>query len=183
MSYILETERLRLREFTLADTDLVLRLLNSPGWLEFIGDRNVKSETQAIEYLKNGPFKSYQAYGYGFWLVEKKEDEQAIGACGLLNRENLDSPDIGYAFLPAYSGCGYACETATRVLDYAFETLMIPKIYGICKPHNMNSIRLLEKLDLTFTDFYYLPDSQEKSLLYTLENVGRPASPKIAQDS
>ena len=74
MNYILETERLILREFTLADAHLVLHLLNSSGWLEFIGDRNVKSEAQAIEYLKNEPLRSYRKYGYGSWLVEKRED-------------------------------------------------------------------------------------------------------------
>ena len=173
MRFILETEQLRLRECTLSDSPFILELLNTSGWLEFIGDRNVKSESQAVEYLKNGPFESYKVYGFGLWMVEKKVDGHAIGSCGLIKRENLDYPDIGYAFLPEYTGYGYAYEIATEVLAYAFDKLELPRIYGICSPNNVRSIKLLEKLGLCFKDFYCLPESNEKSLLYTLENDER----------
>jgi len=63
LNYILETERLRLRQFTRDDTKFILELLNSPEWIEFIGDRNVKTETQATEYLQNGPMKRAGAAG------------------------------------------------------------------------------------------------------------------------
>lgn len=177
MTYILETERLRLREFSIDDADFVLQLLNTPGWLEFIGDRNVKTKSQAIEYLKNGPMKSYEQYNYGLSMIERKHDGRVVGACGLLKRENLDGPDIGYALLPEFGGYGYAYEIAHGVRNYAFETLFLPKIYGICKLQNARSIRLLEKLGLTFTGFYSFPDSPEKSLLYTLEGVDWQEAP------
>src|SRR5215210_8708442 len=102
MNYILETDRLRLRQFTLQDTSFIIELLNSPGWLKFIGDRNVKSEPQARNYLENGPLKSYQEYGYGLSMVERKTDNQAIGMCGILKRQTLEHPDIGFAFLPRF---------------------------------------------------------------------------------
>ncbi|WP_373514517.1 GNAT family N-acetyltransferase [Persicitalea sp.] len=171
MSYILETERLRLREYTQTDTDFVLRLLNSPGFLEFIGDRNVRTEAQAKDYLLDGPMKSYADYGYGLSLVERKDDRQAIGTCGLLQRPNLDFPDIGFAFLPEFVGCGYAYEIAKGVLDYGFEKFQLPKIYAMCKPDNARSVRLLEKLGLKFVDLYFLPGKEEKSLLYSLQTI------------
>src|SRR5688572_4300133 len=110
MAYVLETARLRLREFTLEDTPFIIALLNSPGWLQFIGDRNVRTPEQARGYLEHGPFKSYRENGYGLCLVEQKESGNPVGMCGVLKRDTLDSPDIGFAFLPGFQGQGYALE-------------------------------------------------------------------------
>jgi RimJ/RimL family protein N-acetyltransferase len=95
---ILETKRLRLREFTLEDTAFILDLLNSPGWLRYIGDRGVKTEEQAKNYLLNGPIKSYTKNGYGLSMVERKDDNKPIGMCGIIKRDTLENPDIGFAF-------------------------------------------------------------------------------------
>ena len=119
MKNILETERLLLREFSTEDASFIIELLNSPGWIKYIGDRNVKTPEQASEYLLNGPIKSYAVNGYGLWLVEKKDDQAKIGMCGIIRRETLKDPDIGFAFLPEFSGKGYAYEIAKACLDHA----------------------------------------------------------------
>ena len=167
MNYILETERLRLREFTLNDAAFIIELLNSPGWLQFIGDRNVKTEEQARTYLENGPLNSYKVNGYGLWLVERKEDEKPIGMCGIINREYLDNPDIGFAFLPGYHGQGYAYEVVTATMDYANQHLQISKIEAITIAENERSIRLLEKIGLRFSKTFCFPDSKDALLLYS----------------
>ena len=123
---VLETDRLTLRQFTIHDTDFIISLLNSPGWLEFIGDRNVKTQEQATDYLLNGPIKSYHENGFGLSLVELKHPQKPIGMCGLLKREYLEHPDIGFAFLPEYSGKGYAYEIAKATMDYAEAMLKMP---------------------------------------------------------
>jgi RimJ/RimL family protein N-acetyltransferase len=148
--YILETERLRLRRFTLDDSGFILALLNSAGWLRFIGDRNVRTVEEARQYLENGPLKSYATNGYGLSLVEKKDDGEAIGMCGFLKRDTLDSPDIGFAFLPDFTGKGYALEIADAVLKHAKEKLGLSEIAAITLPDNVRSIRLLEKIGLTY---------------------------------
>ena len=132
MEYILETERLGLREFNLKDTQFIIELLNSPGWLQFIGDRNVKTAGEAASYIKNGPIKSYSENGFGLCMVEIKENKTAIGMCGLIKRDGLENPDIGFAFLPNYMTKGYAFEIACATLSYAKDTLGIHKIsdYG-----------------------------------------------------
>ena len=84
MKTIVETERLLLREFTLQDTAFIIELLNSPGWLQFIGDRNVKTHEQAVQYLQNGPLKSYAENKYGLSMVETKEGQKPIGMCGII---------------------------------------------------------------------------------------------------
>jgi RimJ/RimL family protein N-acetyltransferase len=167
MNLILETERLQLRELTLEDTDFVIELLNSEGWLRYIGDRNVKTKEQAIAYLQNGPLKSYQQNGFGLCLVQKKDNGEAIGMCGIIKREHLENPDIGFAFLPPFNGYGYAFEVASATMTYAKEQLKIAVISAITIPENSRSIRLLEKLSLQFIRPFYFPGSEEQLLLYS----------------
>jgi len=167
MKQILETERLRLRELTLEDTPFIIELLNSPGWLQFIGDRNVRTEAEAKAYLENGPLKSYRENGYGLYLVEKKDDTLSVGMCGILNRETLDNPDIGFAFLPPYTAQGYAFESASSMLLYARNKLKIPKICAITVPDNIKSISLLEKLGMKFEKKIRLQEDKEELLLHS----------------
>ena len=167
MKYILETERLQLREFTLQDTAFLIELMNSPGWLKYIGDRNVKSEEQARSYLLNGAIKSYAEKGYGFWLVESKTENKAVGMCGITHREFLDDPDIGFAFLPEFAGRGYALESAEATMQYAKNTLHIPRISAITVSDNDRSVRLLKKIGLSFKNTFCFPGSEEELLLFS----------------
>jgi [ribosomal protein S5]-alanine N-acetyltransferase len=163
---ILQTARLLLRELTPGDTTFLIALLNSPGWLRYIGDRNVRTEEQAQAYLENGPWRSYRENGFGLYLVQRLEDGQALGLCGLLKREGLEHPDIGFAFLPEYMGRGYAFESASAMLEYAKNTLRLPTILAIVLPENQASIRLLEKLGMQQDGTYCLPGEQERLWLY-----------------
>jgi ribosomal-protein-alanine N-acetyltransferase len=97
---ILQTRRLTLSEATLSDIPLIFKLLNSPNWLEFIGDRNIRTLEDAEKYIQNSLIKSYRENGFGLWKVELKSDKTPIGLCGLLKREMLDFPDLGFAILP-----------------------------------------------------------------------------------
>ena len=163
-NYILETERLRLRQFNFDDTKFIIELLNSPGWIEFIGDRNIKTETQAIEYLRNGPMKSYVQNGFGLSMVETKYG-MPIGMCGIIKRDSLENPDIGFAFLKEFTGKGYAYEIANATLSYAINDLKIPKVSAITVPHNERSIRLLEKIGMKFIKSF-VSEKNEELLLF-----------------
>src|SRR5688572_2577541 len=110
---IAETQRLTIREFTGSDAAFIVALLNSAGWLRYIGDRQVRNEKDALNYLENGPLKSYKTHKFGLWKVELKTTGQPVGMCGFLKRDSLSFPDIGFAFLPEFSGYGYAYESAT----------------------------------------------------------------------
>jgi RimJ/RimL family protein N-acetyltransferase len=167
MKYILETSRLLLREFTIHDSGFILELLNSEGWLQYIGDRHVKTEEQAIDYLEKGPIRSYRENGFGLWLVENKNDRTALGMCGILDRGTLGSPDIGFAFLPEFCGKGYAYEIASETLAYAKNILKIPKVAAITVPANERSIRLLTRLGLKFIKTLRLSHDKEKLNLYS----------------
>src|SRR6187402_2508828 len=151
MKYILETKRLQLRQFEIKDAEFIVELVNTPGWLKFIGDRNVKITEDAIRYLQNGPMKSYQENGFGLWSVALKENRKQIGMCGILKRDSLENPDIGFAFLPEFIGKGYAFETALATVNYAKNKLGLKTLSAITIPSNEKSIRLLEKIGFTFT--------------------------------
>lgn len=147
---IAHTDRLTLRKLELADVGFIVTLLNTPGWLRFIGDRGVKNVDDAVQYLNNGPFESYEKNGFGLWLVSLREDHQAIGLCGILKRDLLDHPDVGFAFLPECSGLGYATEALSATLDVARDRFGIPIISAITTPDNDLSQKVLRKHGFTF---------------------------------
>ncbi|MGH8028873.1 MAG: GNAT family N-acetyltransferase, partial [Arenimonas sp.] len=113
------TARLRLRLLAEGDADFALELLNDAGFLAHIGDKGVRTREDARAYLCNGPLASYAAHGFGLWGVEPREGGALLGMCGLLQRDWLDAPDLGYAFLPAARGRGIAREAAEATLALA----------------------------------------------------------------
>lgn len=147
---ILITERLALRELTLADADFILKLLNEPSFIRFIGDRNIRSLEDAKNYLLQGPLDSYRRHGFGLYLVEEQSSGSSLGLCGLIKRETLPDVDIGYAFLPEFWSRGYALEAAAAVMGYGREVLQLHRIVAIVTPDNERSIHLLNKLGLSF---------------------------------
>lgn len=146
----LTTARLKIRPLTLADAPFVVTLLNDPAFIRNIGDRGVRSETDARDYLTAGPLASYVEHGFGLNAVELSSGHEPIGICGLLQRIELPSPDIGFAFLPPYRAQGYAFEAAAAVKADAQERHGIDTILAIVNPDNAPSIRLLERLGFEF---------------------------------
>jgi ribosomal-protein-alanine N-acetyltransferase len=145
----LETERLVLRPFNLGDASFVLELVNSPGWLQFIGDRNIHSIADAEHYLTNNHIKNYNLKGFGYWVIFRKEELKIpIGICGLLKRDELEHIDIGYALLPQFEGLGYATEAAQGVLTFGFKTLKANRILAISTMENLGSTKVLEKIGM-----------------------------------
>lgn len=141
---ILETARLRLREIHDGDADFIVALLTDPDFLRYIGDRGVSDHASALRYIADGPRASYARNGWGLWAVERREDGVVAGMCGLVSRDFLPGPDLGYAFLPAFRGQGYAAEAAAGVLDFAFGR-GLARVLAIVTPANAGSVRVLEK--------------------------------------
>ena len=117
---ILRTERLVLRHLTEDDAAFVLELLNERGFIDNIGDRNVRDLEGARRYVSEGPGASYRTNGYGLWLTVLRATGEPVGICGLVKRDGLEDADIGYAFLERYWGQGYAREAAQASLDWAW---------------------------------------------------------------
>jgi RimJ/RimL family protein N-acetyltransferase len=166
MNYIMETERLMLREFRNSDAKFIIELLNSPGWLDFIGNRNVHTTEEAINYMENGSITKNRFKGFGLSLVENKKDKLAIGMCGLVKRDYMEHPDLGFAFLPDAMKKGYAFEIAEATLRYCREALNIQQVCAITSPENKRSIRLLEKLGMFTNQTIKSPDNEMLMLFY-----------------
>ncbi len=164
----IESERLFLRPLTLEDGEFILQLLNTDGFIKYIGDRNVRTIEQAKDYLLNGPLKSYETNGFGLNLVELKTNQAPAGMCGLLKRDYLDHPDIGFAFLPEYTGKGYAYEIVKEIIYYGLNVLKMEKILAIVLPENSSSIKLLEKIGFRYEKNFISPDTNEELCLYSI---------------
>lgn len=147
---MLETERLILRKFNVADAPFALTLLNEPSFLRYIGDKKVRRIEDAEQYLLNGPIASYDKNDFGLYCVELKDSHTAIGMCGLIKRDQLPEPDIGFAFLPDFWNQGFAFEAATAVMNDARERLGVARVLAITTPDNEASIKLLRRIGLKF---------------------------------
>src|SRR5205085_1293630 len=145
----LETERLILRWLSAEDAAFILELVNDPAWLQFIGDRGVRTLEDARDYILAGPVAMYHREGFGLYLVELKQSATSIGICGLIKRVGLEDIDIGFAFLPAFRGQSYAYESASAVMLYAQDTVGLNRFVAITAPDNQHSITLLTKLGLS----------------------------------
>jgi RimJ/RimL family protein N-acetyltransferase len=148
---------LTLRRLSLDDAKFIVEMLNDPAFLRFIGDKGVRTEEDARQYILSGPMDSYQRHGFGLWLVELQDSPTAIGICGLLKRETLSDVDLGFAFLPRYRAQGYAVESAAAVMGYARTVLGIGRLVAITNEDNTGSHRVLEKIGFRFERMIRLP--------------------------
>jgi len=144
----IETERLNLAEVNFTHTSFIFELLNTPGWLAFIGERNVKSLEDASNYIQ----KIQESTIINYWVVSLKETGTALGIVSYVKRDYLEHWDIGFAFLPQYAKQGYAYEAAKRILKEVLKNPFSNYIVATVVKENIHSIKLLEKLGLTFQE-------------------------------
>lgn len=161
MNVKFETERLLLAEADSNDSEFFYRLLNSPKWIKFIGNRHVKSVAMAKQYIEKYIITSYKTCGFGFYKMVLKTTNEAIGICGLVKRPSLEHVDIGFAILPQYERKGLMYEAATATMNYAKTELDLQKIVAITVEENQASRKLLEKIGLR----------QSKKILYDKEEL------------
>jgi RimJ/RimL family protein N-acetyltransferase len=164
VSLDLETERLILRRFTVDDAQFALTLLNEPSFLRYIGDKKVRTLDDARQYILTGPVASYERNGFGLCVVELKASHKPIGMCGLIKRDELPDPDIGFAFLPDFWNKGFAFEAAAAVLQSARDTFQL--VLAITSLDNVASIKLLERLGFTFEKIISLAKDREQVRLF-----------------
>lgn len=142
MTPILTTERLLLRECVDADAAFIHKLYTGDDFLRAIGDRGIASESDARAYVNNVLRRSYAQHGFGLWLME--HNGEAIGVCGLVKRDYLPLPDLGFALLPDYYGFGFAAEAARGSLAYAQQQLGLQELLAIANMDNSASHKLLQ---------------------------------------
>jgi RimJ/RimL family protein N-acetyltransferase len=170
----IKTARLGLRELGLEDDEFILELLNEAGFIRFIGDKGVRTAADARDYIRQGPMDSYSRNGFGLYAA-CLADGTPIGICGLVKRQGLEEPDVGFAFLSRYWSKGYAVECAAAVLAHARDVLNLSRILAITSPDNWSSIAVLEKIGLRFERMIRLVDhSPELKLFGSVRRAARP---------
>ena len=131
---------------TLDDHVFILELLNSEGWLQFIGDRKVHSAEDAVQYIQRLIDSAHIEY----WVARLQNGKTPIGVVTFIKRPYLPYHDIGFAFLPAFAGQGYAHEATQAILLHNIEIEAHAHILAFTIPANTRSIQLLKKLGLEF---------------------------------
>ena len=165
---ILETERLRLNELEPDDAPFILELVTSPGFVQNIGDRGVRDLETAGGYIERAR-KSYADHGFGLWRCDLKATGEPVGLCGLVRRDGLDHPDVGYAFLERFWGGGLATEGAAACLEHGLKTLGLPVILAITTPSNAGSQAVLRKIGLRDAGLVRIPGYDHDSSFFTTE--------------
>jgi RimJ/RimL family protein N-acetyltransferase len=171
---VLETDRLVLRWLEGNDAPFIVELLNDASFIRFIGDKGVRSLDEARNYILDGPVASYKKFGFGLNAVDLKDGNTPLGICGILKRDTLPHPDIGFAFLPAHRNKGYAYEASAAVLEHAKNNLGIDRVLAITTPDNEASAKLLVKLGLRFDRLIKLTPDADEVKLFAVEFETEP---------
>ncbi len=157
------TERLKLDRLNLEDKAFIFELLNTEGWIKFIGDRNIRSIEDSEKYIE----KNLKNPDIIYWVVKTIDRKDSMGIISFVKRENLENRDIGFAFLPSFSKRGYAFEAAEIVLKDLLQDADNQIILATMKEENINSIKLIEKLGFHFD--HEIENGEMKSLRYSIK--------------
>ena len=165
MKIILETDRLLLRELNIQDCTGFYELNLNPNVIKYTGDKAFKNSAEAESFLLN--YKDYENNGFGRWAVIHKSDEQFLGWCGLKYVKEIDETDIGFRFFEEYWNRGFATESARACLKYGFEKLNLSSIVGRAMAENTASIKVLEKLGMTYEKEFDF--DEHRGLIYRIQ--------------
>lgn len=180
---ILSTERLRLRSPTRDDGAFLVTLTNDPDFIAHIGDRGLVSAEDGGAYIEANLLAHQAEHGFGLWIVERRGQPGPLGMCGLLRRPYLPHADVGYAFLPAHRGQGYASEAAAACLAYGREQLGLDPIVALVAPDNPASLAVLGRLGLVPWQTLRLPRDDREVLLCGPPPARRVSLPDLGSTS
>jgi RimJ/RimL family protein N-acetyltransferase len=184
---VVETERLRLREWGEGDAERFYASMNTPAVMRWLGGVQATEQWDAALQRILG---FQRDYGHTLWLVERKSDGELLGFCGL---KRVNSPgtdltgqhEIGWRFREDVWGKGYAKEAAVATIDLAFGRFGAPHVVAFTVAGNEGSWGLMERLgmtrrpDLDYTDQRFGPELNP-TIVYRLDAADWPAARKAA---
>ena len=162
----LETTRLIIEKITAGDAPFVLAMLNDDDFIHYVADRGVRTIEQAQTYISDRIAASYKKHGVGMAAVRLKNSGETIGMCGLVKRDNLSDIDLGYGFLPAGRGQGYAYEAAVAVMEWSKQDLALSLLAAIIHPENTASRNLATKIGMSLDSMIRLTPDDDETCLY-----------------
>jgi ribosomal-protein-alanine N-acetyltransferase len=141
---VLETPRLRLREFVQQDADALLAVLGDPMAMQYYP---AAFDHKGVEEWIAKNMGRYQSDGHGLWAMVLKDSGELIGDCGcaLQEVEGTNHVEIGYHVRRDLWRNGYATEAAQACMKYAFTALGFDRVISMIRPENLQSRRVAEK--------------------------------------
>ena len=173
---VVETDRLILREWGEADSDRFYEAMNTPAVMRHLGGVQDRDAWDAAK----ARLDSYQRdFGHTFWIVERKEDGELLGFCGLkrVNAEGTSLTgqfEVGWRLRESAWGQGYAKEAAIASLDLAFGRFEAPNVVALTVGPNVESQGLMKRLgmtrrqDLDFDDPRWGPE-MNPTIVYSID--------------
>ena len=146
---VLETERLRLRDWLDSDREPFAELNANPEAMRYFPAPYSREQS---DHWVDRASASIKANGFGFWALERKEDLLFLGFVGL-NRPAYELPfgpcvEIGWRLHPDHWGRGYATEAGKRVLRYAFEDLDLEEVVSFTGVRNLSSEKVMQRIGM-----------------------------------
>lgn len=142
----LTTARLLIKPLTITHDNFILELVNTEGWIKFIGNRNITSQAEAGAYIQ----RILENRNISYWVVKLKDNQDKIGIVTYIKRDYLEHHDIGFAFLPNFCKKGYAYEATKAVLNKLIREHNLSHIFATTVPENISSVKLLKRIGLAF---------------------------------
>jgi len=167
---IAETSRLLLRPLDTTDVEAMCQILCDPEVMLF--SMGVKKPTDVRGWIDEC-IEDYSRLGFGLWAVVLKDTDSVIGYCGLTQFTDIDGQpeiEIGYRLARSFWSCGYGTESAMAVRDYAFGTLVLSRLIALVDPGNTASIRVVEKIGMTYEKDVMMPGYDHPDLLYVMQS-------------
>jgi RimJ/RimL family protein N-acetyltransferase len=147
MTTVLETERLRLREFTQADLDVLSAMMADKSQMHLYPRPRTREESRAwIDHTLH----LYEDHGFGFWLMESIEGSNFLGYCGIRPRkiEGVDEVEMGWHTMKRLWNQGIATEAAAACRDLAFTRFGLARLVATIDLDNPPSVRVAEKIGM-----------------------------------
>ena len=145
--FVLDTERLRLRELTLEDVDDLQQVLGDQLAMRFYPHPFSREEVIAwIQWSR----RSYAENGHGLWGMVLKETGELVGDCGLVVQD-VDGDrlvEVGYHVKPAHQRQGLASEAAEACRDHAFREVGVDRLIALIHPGNTPSRGVAERIGM-----------------------------------
>ncbi len=167
---ITETDRLILRLQTYEDAANLVEMNSDPEVVRYTGDGYLANMAEARALLEERVFSQWQKYKMGRFAVTLK-DSTFLGWCGLKYFPETDEVDLGYRFMKKYWGKGYATESSRACLNYGFHDLKLNRIIAKAMPDNKDSLKVMQKLGMTFRGYHHDPTDPHPFIMYDMKNT------------
>lgn len=150
-NFHLETDRIHLIPFTLADSKVFQQLNNDSFIRKYLWDDELIDEATTIELMEQNK-RHFEKDGYGLWKMQLKESKEILGYIGLWYFFDEPQPQLLYALLEPYTKKGYATEAGRFIIDHAFNKLGFDHLIAATDEPHLQSQKVAQRLGMSFSE-------------------------------